>query len=311
MTAPTDVPLSEAQTIVAATRDGVNPIPVVHAFFDEPTNTASYVVHDPVSHAAAVIDSVLDFDPASGRTSFASANAIVGYVEQHGLKVQWLLETHAHADHLSAAPYLQQKLGGKLAIGRDITTVQAVFGKIFNEGTSFERDGSQFDHLFADGDRFMIGSIPAMTLHLPGHTPADLAYVVGDAVFTGDTIFMPDYGTARADFPGGDARQLYRSIRRLLSLPRETRLFLCHDYKAPGRDDYVWETTVAQQQDANVHVHTGVDEDRFVEMREKRDATLGMPKLILPSIQVNMRAGHLPEPEANGTRYLKLPLDVL
>ena len=311
MTAPTDVPLSEAQTIVAATRDGVNPIPVVHAFFDEPTNTASYVVHDPVSHEAAVIDSVLDFDPASGRSSFASANAIVGYVEQHGLKVQWLLETHAHADHLSAAPYLQQKLGGKLAIGRDIATVQAVFGKIFNEGTAFERDGSQFDHLFADGDRFMIGSIPAMALHLPGHTPADLAYVVGVAVFTGDTIFMPDYGTARADFPGGDARQLYRSIRRLLSLPRETRLFLCHDYKAPGRDDYVWETTVAQQQDANVHVHTGVDEDRFVEMREKRDATLGMPKLILPSIQVNMRAGHLPEPEANGTRYLKLPLDVL
>ncbi|MHA3842422.1 MBL fold metallo-hydrolase [Sphingomonas aestuarii] len=311
MTAPTDVPLSEAQTIVAATRDGVNPIPVVHAFFDEPTNTASYVVHDPDSHEAAVIDSVLDFDPASGRTSFASADAIVGYVEQHDLKVQWLLETHAHADHLSAAPYLQQKLGGKLAIGRDITTVQAVFGKIFNEGTAFERDGSQFDHLFADGDRFMIGSIPAMALHLPGHTPADLAYVVGDAVFTGDTIFMPDYGTARADFPGGDARQLYRSIRRLLSLPRETRLFLCHDYKAPGRDDYVWETTVAQQQDANVHVHTGVDEDRFVEMREKRDATLGMPKLILPSIQVNMRAGHLPEPEANGTRYLKLPLDVL
>ena len=311
MTAPTDVPLSEAQTIVAATRDGVNPIPVVHAFFDEPTNTASYVVHDPDSHEAAVIDSVLDFDPASGRTSFASADAIIGYVEQHGLKVQWLLETHAHADHLSAAPYLQQKLGGKLAIGRDIATVQAVFGKIFNEGTAFERDGSQFDHLFADGDRFMIGSIPAMALHLPGHTPADLAYVVGDAVFTGDTIFMPDYGTARADFPGGDARQLYRSIRRLLSLPRETRLFLCHDYKAPGRDDYVWETTVAQQQDANVHVHTGVDEDRFVEMREKRDATLGMPKLILPSIQVNMRAGHLPEPEANGTRYLKLPLDVL
>lgn len=311
MTAPTDVPLSEAQAIVAVTRDGENPIPVVHAFFDEPTNTATYVVHDPVSHAAAIIDSVLDFDQASGRTSFASADAIIAYVERHGLKVEWLLETHAHADHLSAAPYLQQKLGGKLAIGRDITTVQTVFGKIFNEGSAFKRDGSQFDHLFADGDRFMIGSIPAMALHLPGHTPADLAYVVGDAVFTGDTIFMPDYGTARADFPGGDARQLYRSIRRLLSLPRETRLFLCHDYKAPGRDDYVWETTVAQQQDANVHVHTGVDEDRFVEMREKRDATLGMPKLILPSIQVNMRAGHMPEPEANGTRYLKLPLDVL
>ena len=311
MTAPTDVPLSEAQAIVAVTRDGENPIPVVHAFFDEPTNTATYVVHDPVSHAAAIIDSVLDFDQASGRTSFASADAIIAYVEKHGLKVEWLLETHAHADHLSAAPYLQQKLGGKLAIGRDITTVQTVFGKIFNEGSAFERDGSQFDHLFADGDRFMIGSIPAMALHLPGHTPADLAYVVGDAVFTGDTIFMPDYGTARADFPGGDARQLYRSIRRLLSLPRETRLFLCHDYKAPGRDDYVWETTVAQQQDANVHVHTGVDEDRFVEMREKRDATLGIPKLILPSIQVNMRAGHMPEPEANGTRYLKLPLDVL
>lgn len=311
MTAPTDVPLSEAQAIVAVTRNGENPVPVVHASFDEPTNTATYVVHDPVSHAAAIIDSVLGFDQASGRTSFASADGIIAYVEQHGLKVEWLLETHAHADHLSAAVYLQQKLGGKLAIGRDITTVQTVFGKIFNEGTAFKRDGSQFDHLFADGDRFMIGSIPAMALHLPGHTPADLAYVVGDAVFTGDTIFMPDYGTARADFPGGDARQLYRSIQRLLSLPRETRLFLCHDYKAPGRDDYVWETTVAQQQDANVHVHTGIDEDRFVEMREKRDATLGMPKLILPSIQVNMRAGHMPEPEANGTRYLKLPLDVL
>ena len=306
-----DEPLMLATQIVADARAREVPAPVVRSFFDEPTFTASYVVHDPVTRAAAIIDSVMDFDPASGRTDHGSAQAIIDYVRAEGLKVEWLLETHAHADHLSAAPFLQEELGGKLAIGRAITTVQSVFGKIFNEGAQFERDGSQFDHLFDDGDRFSIGSIPAVALHVPGHTPADLAYVIGDAVFTGDTLFMPDYGTARADFPGGDARMLYRSIRRLMALPRETRTFLCHDYKAPGRDDYVWETTIGQQRDSNVHVHEGVGEDEFVEMRTRRDATLGMPRLILPSIQVNMRGGHLPEPEENGTRYLKLPLDVL
>ena len=306
-----DEPLMLATQIVTDTRACEVPTPVVRSFFDEPTFTASYVVHDPVTRAAAIIDSVMDFDPASGRTDHGSAQAIIDYVRAEGLKVEWLLETHAHADHLSAAPFLQEQLGGKLAIGRAITTAQSVFGKIFNEGTQFERDGSQFDHLFDDGDRFLIGSIPAVALHVPRHTPADLAYVIGDAVFTGDTLFMPDYGTARADFPGGDARMLYRSIRRLMDLPRETRTFLCHDYKAPGRDDFVWETTIGQERDSNVHVHEGVGEDEFVEMRTRRDATLGMPRLILPSIQVNMRGGHLPEPEENGTRYLKLPLDVL
>jgi glyoxylase-like metal-dependent hydrolase (beta-lactamase superfamily II) len=228
-----------------------------------------------------------------------------------GLTVDWLIETHAHADHLSAAPWLQQRLGGKLMIGRDIVRVQDVFGKIFNAGTEFRRDGSQFDVLTDDGDTFAIGEIPVVALHVPGHTPADMAYVIGDAVFTGDTLFMPDYGTARADFPGGDARQLYRSIRRLLSLPDETRLFLCHDYKAPGRDTYVWETTVLAERVGNVHVHEGVDEEAFARMRIARDATLAMPRLLLPSVQVNMRGSHLPEPESNGTRYLKLPLDML
>ncbi|MBF6601644.1 MAG: MBL fold metallo-hydrolase, partial [Sphingorhabdus sp.] len=218
---------------------------------------------------------------------------------------------HAHADHLSAAPYLQEKLGGTLAIGRHILTVQDVFGKIFNEGTRFARDGSQFDKLFDDGDRFKVGSIEAIALHVPGHTPADLAYVIGDAAFIGDTLFMPDYGTARADFPGGDARTLFRSIRRLLSLPEQTSLHLCHDYKAPGRDTYAWETTVGEEREHNVHVHDGVSEDEFVAMREERDATLGMPRLILPSIQVNMRGGHMPEPEENGTTYLKLPVNKL
>lgn len=284
---------------------------VVESFFDEPTNTASYVIHDPATRQAAVIDSVLNFDAAAGRTSTGSADAIIDYVRREALIVGWLLETHAHADHLSVAPYLQQKLGGKLAIGREIITVQNVFGKIFNVGTEFARDGSEFDRLFDDGDQFSIGDIPAIALHVPGHTPADMAYVVGDVVFTGDMLFMPDYGTARADFPGGDARHLYRSIHRLLSLPDETRLFLCHDYKAPGRDRFVWETTVGAERSGNVHVHDGVGEDAFVAMRTQRDATLGMPKLILPSVQVNMRAGHLPQPEANGTRYLKLPLDTL
>ena len=294
---------------VRATQSGAKLM--VESFFDELTNTASYVIHDPATRQAAVIDSVLNFDAAAGRTSTGSADAIINYVHREALTVEWLLETHAHADHLSAAPYLQQKLGGKLAIGREIITVQNVFGKIFNVGTEFARDGSEFDRLFDDGDRFSIGDIPAIALHVPGHTPADMAYVVGDVVFTGDTLFMPDYGTARADFPGGDARHLYRSIHRLLSLPGETRLFLCHDYKAPGRDRFVWETTVGAERSGNVHVHDGVGEDAFVAMRTERDATLGMPKLILPSVQVNMRAGHLPQPEANGTRYLKLPLDTL
>ena len=283
----------------------------VRSFFDEATLTVTHVLSDPATGKAAVIDSVLDFDPASGRTSTTSADAVIAYIREQGLEVEWLLETHAHADHLSGAPYLQEQLGGRLAIGRHILSVQEVFGKIFNEGTRFARDGSQFDQLFDDGDRFAIGSIPAIALHVPGHTPADMAYVIGDAVFIGDTLFMPDYGTARADFPGGDARVLYRSVRRLLSLPEASRLFLCHDYKAPGRDTYVWETTVAQQRRANVHIHDGVSEDEFAAMREARDATLDMPRLILPSIQVNMRGGHFPEPEENGVSYLKLPLNRL
>ncbi len=305
----TDTILAAAASQVTAAQ-GI-PKLVVRSFFDEPTNTASYVAHDPTTRRAAIIDSVLDFDAAAGRTNTASADAIIAYVRDEGLVIDWLLETHAHADHLSAAPYLQKALGGALAIGREILRVQDVFGKIFNEGTDFARDGSEFDCLFDDGDQFAIGSIPAIALHVPGHTPADMAYVIGEAVFTGDTLFMPDYGSARADFPGGDARQLYRSIRRLLTLPAETRLFLCHDYKAPGRDRYAWETTVGAQRTGNVHVHEGVGEDEFVTMRTARDATLSMPKLILPSIQVNMRGGHLPEPETNGTRYLQIPLNVL
>ncbi|AOR81072.1 MBL fold metallo-hydrolase [Novosphingobium resinovorum] len=283
----------------------------VKSFFDDASSTASYVVHDPATKMAAIIDSVLDFDAAAGRTDTASADAIIEYVRDEGLTIEWLLETHAHADHLSAAPYLQTQLGGTLAIGRDIIRVQEVFGKLFNAGTEFARDGSDFDRLFDDGDHFSIGSIPAIALHVPGHTPADMAYVIGDAVFTGDTLFMPDYGSARADFPGGDARQLYHSIRRLLKLPPETRLFLCHDYKAAGRDTYVWETTVGAQRSGNVHVHEGVGEEEFVAMRTARDATLSMPALIMPAVQVNMRGGHLPAPEANGTRYLKIPLDAL
>lgn len=285
--------------------------PIVRTFFDEPTFTATHVVHDPRTKAAAIIDSVLDFDQPSGRTSTASADAIIAYVREEGLTVEWLLETHAHADHLSAAPYLQEHLGGRIAIGHEILTVQNVFGKVFNEGTAFARDGSQFDRLFEDGDSFRLGEIPVTVLHVPGHTPADLAYIVGDAAFVGDTMFMPDYGSARADFPGGDARRLYRSVRRLLQLPGRTRVFLCHDYKAPNRDKFVWETTILAERTGNVHVHDGVSEDDFVAMRSQRDATLAMPRLILPAIQVNIRAGHLPEAEEDGTRYLKLPLNVL
>lgn len=306
-----DKVLSAAVGQIDASRTAKGKIPVVKGFFDEATYTITYVVHDPASGEAAIIDSVLDYDPASGRTSFASADEVIDYVKSHNLKVIWHIETHAHADHLSAAPYLQEKLGGKLAIGAAILQVQEVFGKIFNIGSEFARDGTQFDQLFADGDRFSIGNIEAIAMHVPGHTPADMAYVIGDATFVGDTIFMPDYGTARADFPGGDARQLYRSIRRLLSLPRETRLFLCHDYKAPGRDEYLWESTVGAQRDANIHVHDAVTEDQFVEMRTSRDATLDMPMLILPSVQVNIRGGRLPEPESNGVSYMKIPVNAL
>ncbi|MGE0667086.1 MAG: MBL fold metallo-hydrolase [Sphingomonadales bacterium] len=285
--------------------------PIIKAFFDPATFTVTYVVHDSRTMQAAIIDSVLDYDPHAGRLSHASAEAVVDYVKQRGLTVQWLLETHAHADHLSAAPYLQRKLGGKLAIGAEIVTVQNTFGKVFNAGTEFARDGSDFDHLFADGDRFRIGNLEAIALHVPGHTPADMAYVIGNAAFVGDTLFMPDYGTARADFPGGDARQLFRSIRRLLSLPEDTRLFMCHDYKAPGREHFAWETTVGEERRGNVHAHDGISEDEFVAMRTSRDATLDMPRLILPSVQVNMRGGHLPAAEENGVRYLKIPLDAL
>ncbi len=285
--------------------------PAVKGFFHEPTFTASYVVSDPVTKRAAIIDSVWDFDQPSGRTSFESADQIVSHVQEQGLTVDWILETHAHADHLSAAPYLQERLGGKLVIGREIVTVQGVFGKVFNEGTEFVRDGSQFDRLLSDGEELMIGDIPLIALHVPGHTPADLAFVIGDAAFIGDTMFMPDYGSARADFPGGDAARLYRSVRRLMRLPDETRVFLCHDYKAPNRDHFVWEATMHAQRTGNIHLHEGVTEATFVEMRKQRDATLDMPRLILPSIQVNMRGGHMPPPEENGVSYLKLPVNAL
>ncbi|HEY8604142.1 MBL fold metallo-hydrolase [Tsuneonella suprasediminis] len=303
-----DRALAKATGIVENALLGKTRAPVVHTFFDEATFTATHVVHDPENRAAAIIDPVLDYDPASGRISHESADKVIAYVKEQGLQIAWLLETHAHADHLSAAPYLKGALGGRIAIGAHIVEVQDTFGAMFNAGDEFQRDGTQFDHLFADGDTFTIGEIDAAVLHVPGHTPADLAYVVGDAVFPGDTIFMPDFGTARADFPGGDARTLYRSIRRLLELPGKARLFLCHDYKAPGRDEFVWETTIAEERDGNIHAASGVNEDDFVTMREARDATLGMPRLILPSIQVNMRAGHFPPPEDNGTRYLKIPV---
>jgi glyoxylase-like metal-dependent hydrolase (beta-lactamase superfamily II) len=308
---PVDPVLDSAASAITSARRNAAERPLVRTFFDETTFTASHVVHDPATRKAAIVDSVLDFDPAAGRTSHASAQKIADYVRAEGLSVDWLIETHAHADHLSAAPWLQQQLGGKLVIGREIVTVQQVFGEIFNEDSAFERDGSQFDRLVDDGDIFKLGNIDVIVMHVPGHTPADMAYVVGDAVFVGDTLFMPDYGTARADFPGGDAHQLYRSIRRLLLLPAETRLFLCHDYKAPDRNDFVWETTVDAERTGNVHVHDGVSEEAFVAMRVARDATLDMPRLILPSVQVNMRGGQLPSPESNGTRYLKLPLDIL
>ena len=285
--------------------------PSVRAFFDEATFTVTYVVRDPTSSACAIIDTVLDYDPASGRTSHGSADTVIAYVRAEGLEVLWQLETHAHADHLSAAPYLQSALGGRLAIGENIVRVQETFGNLFNSGPDFARDGRQFDHLFKDGEGFAIGGLEAIALHVPGHTPACMAYVVGDAVFVGDTLFMPDYGTARCDFPGGDAATLYRSIQRLLGLPDETRVFLCHDYKAPERKAFAWETTIGVQRRENVHIHSGVSEAEFVALRQARDRTLGMPRLILPSVQVNMRAGHLPEPEDNGVRYLKIPFNAV
>jgi glyoxylase-like metal-dependent hydrolase (beta-lactamase superfamily II) len=284
--------------------------PAVKAFFDAETNTISYVVHDPSSKDCAVIDPVMDIDYAAGRIAFNSADAIIDYIRENGLQVEWLIETHAHADHLSAAPYIQQNLGGKIAIGEHIRQVQAVFGKVFNEGTEFRRDGSQFDRLFKDSDIYKIGSLPACVMHTPGHTPACMSHIIGDAAFAGDTLFMPDGGTARADFPGGDAGQLYRSIKKVLSLPSEMRLFMCHDYGPNGRD-ICWETTVGEERANNIHVRDGVTEDQFVAMRTARDKTLGTPKLMIPSIQVNIRAGNLPEAGEGGKAFLKVPINVL
>ncbi|MFK7880630.1 MBL fold metallo-hydrolase [Roseobacter sp.] len=283
--------------------------PDVKAFFDTATNTVSYVLRDPQGTACAIVDSVLDFDQASGRTDTRSADEIISYIQSENLTLQWVLETHVHADHLSAAPYLQEKLGGKIGIGAQITTVQDTFGKVFNEGTEFQRDGSQFDQLFRDGESFHIGQMRADVMHTPGHTPACMTYVVGDAAFVGDTLFMPDFGTARCDFPGGSAHDLYQSIQRILNLPDATRIFVGHDYKAPGREEFAWETTVGAQKARNVHIGQDCAEQQFVEMREARDATLGMPKLILPSLQVNMRAGHMPEPDVHGDIMLKIPIN--
>ncbi|NRP10496.1 MULTISPECIES: MBL fold metallo-hydrolase [unclassified Marinobacterium] len=284
--------------------------PIVKTFFDEPTFTFSHVVSDSETKECAIIDSVLDFDYASGKTDRVSADQIITYIKEEGLQTKWILETHVHADHLSAAPYLKDQLGGTLAIGDHITVVQDVFGKAFNAGTEFERDGSQFDHLFKDDESFNIGSIAAKAIHTPGHTPACMSYLIGDALFVGDTLFMPDYGTARCDFPGGDATTLYQSIQKLFTLPDETRVFMCHDYKAPGRDEYQFETTIGEERQHNIHVSVEHDQADFIQMRESRDATLDMPRLILPSVQVNMRAGHLPPAEENGQRYLKIPVDL-
>ena len=285
--------------------------PEVKAFFDEPSNTFSYVVWDSQERKAAIIDSVLDYDPASGRTGHASADAIVSFVQASGLAVEWLIETHVHADHLSAAPYVQSRVGGKLGIGEHILTVQTVFGKLFNAGAEFRRDGSQFDHLFKDGERYRVGSIEAVAIHTPGHTPACMTHVIDDAAFVGDTLFMPDYGSARCDFPGGDAHELYQSTQKLFRLPDETRVFMCHDYKTAGRSNYRYETTIGEERRTNIHLHQGVSEADFVRMRQARDATLAMPRLLLPSVQINMRAGRLPPPESNGIHYVKIPLDAL
>ena len=284
--------------------------PDVSAFFDPATWTLTYIVKDPSSSSCAIVDSVLDYEAASGRTKTKSADQVIAMVESENLTVEWILETHVHADHLSAAPYLHNKLGGKIGIGAHITDVQNIFGNLFNAEPEFRRDGSQFDHLFTDGDTFAIGGLTATAMHTPGHTPACMTYHIGDALFVGDTMFMPDFGTARCDFPGGDARVLYQSIQRLLALPPETRMFMCHDYMPNGRE-MQYETTVGEQKASNLHVHDGVSEDEFVAMRSAKDKTLSMPTLILPSVQVNMRAGELPPAEDNGVRYLKIPLDAV
>lgn len=285
--------------------------PQVKGFFDEATNTISYVVWDTSTDTAAIIDSLLDFDQASGRTNTKSADKMIAFVRDAGLTVDWIIDTHVHADHLTAAPYIKSQLGGRTGIGEHISTVQKVFGKLFNEGQEFHTDGSQFDHLFKDGETYKVGNIEALAIHTPGHTPACMSHLIGDALFVGDTIFMPDFGTARCDFPGGDAGTLYDSIQKLFALPESTRVFLCHDYKAPGRDDYVWETTIGDEKRDNKHVHEGVSKADFVKMRTERDATLDMPKLILPSVQINMRAGEMPPAEPNGKRYMKIPINAL
>ena len=282
--------------------------PEVTGFFDPDTATVSYVVKDPNSNHCAVIDTVLDYDPVSGHTDTRSADRVIKYVQDNGLKVDWIIETHAHADHLSAAPYVKERLGGKIGIGRHIDTVQKTFGRIFNDAHALEGSPGDFDHLFDDGEEYEIGGMRAVAMHTPGHTPACMTHVIGDAAFVGDTLFMPDVGTARADFPGGDARTLYRSIRKILSLPEETRIFVCHDYPPKGREP-AWETTVGEQRAKNIHVRDGISEEEFVKMRTERDATLKLPRLIIPSIQVNIHAGKLPAPEDNGIRYLKVPLD--
>ena len=284
--------------------------PEVETFFDEATFTASHLVIDPETKNAVIIDPVLDFDVASGRSTTTSADKIIAYVRENNINVEWILETHVHADHITAAPYLKEKLGGKTGIGDHVSVIQKTFGEVFNAEQSFARDGRQFDALLADGATLNIGSVAGKVVHTPGHTPACVTYVIGDAGFVGDTMFMHDYGSARCDFPGGDARTLYRSIQKIFALPEQTRLFMCHDYKAPGRDAFSWETTVKEQKEKNIHF-AGVSEDDFVKMRETRDATLSMPKLILPSVQVNMRAGAFPPAESNGTQYLKLPVNAL
>lgn len=282
--------------------------PVVTAFFDAATNTVSYVVRDPSTKACAIFDSVMDMDYAAGKITYDSANKIIAFIQSNELKLEWLIETHVHADHLSGAPYIQQKLGGKIGIGENITIVQDTFGKMFNEGTEFQRDGSQFDRLFTEGDSYQIGTMTAHVMHTPGHTPACMTHIIGNAALVGDTLFMPDGGSARTDFPGGDARTLFQSIQRVLSLPPTMRLFICHDYGPNGRD-IQWETTVEAERDHNIHVRNGVTEDEFVAMRETRDATLAMPKLIIPSLQINMRAGHFPPRDDDGKVYLKVPLN--
>ena len=285
--------------------------PDVKGFFDQATNTITYIVKDPGSTCCAIIDSVLDFDYASGRTDTHSADVVIAHVIAEGLTVDWVLETHVHADHLSAAPYIQDRAGGKVGIGTNITVVQDTFGKIFNEGTEFQRDGSQFDALFKEGDTFEIGALTGRVLHTPGHTPACLTYVIGDAAFVGDTLFMPDFGTARCDFPGGSAEMLYASIQKILSLPDETRIFVGHDYKAPGREEFAWETTVAEEKARNVHIGAGRPAAEFIEMRQSRDRTLAVPRLIIPSLQINMRAGQMPPADTDGKTYLKVPVNKL